>query len=273
MADFPTSVSTWTNKTDGIDFPEADDVNQPNNEVIAIQNYLIEAPTEKTVASGVLTVTKSRHKVQPQSGTADDIDTISGMPENSMLFLYASDAGTDTLTFKHGTGNLSCFGAADIELSEGFVICFYSSGTVYVAGGGGGAATNPTYSVSAIIQSGTISTGDGKVYVGPMPSNLAGTNLVACYTSILTTSSSGAPTFMLARGRQASSTDAFSYSDMLSTAITIDAGEYSSSDAATPPVINTSFDDILAGDFIRVDCDVSGTGAQNAFIRLEFQSP
>jgi hypothetical protein len=64
MADFPTSVSSWTDKTDGIDFPEAEDVNQPNNEVIAIQNWLLTGGGSNqtpyrisvTVASNNLTV-------------------------------------------------------------------------------------------------------------------------------------------------------------------------------------------------------------------------
>jgi hypothetical protein len=54
------------------------------------------------------------------------------MPSNSELILYASDKGTDTLTFKHGTGNLSCSGGADITLSQGYVKCFYDGTTVYV---------------------------------------------------------------------------------------------------------------------------------------------
>jgi hypothetical protein len=97
---------------------------------------LFEAVTEKTVASGVLTVDQNSHKVQPQSGTTDDIDTISGMKANTTVYLWPSDAGTDTLTFKHGVDNLSCFGGVDIPLVDGFVICHYDGTTVFVNGGG-----------------------------------------------------------------------------------------------------------------------------------------
>ena len=90
--------------------------------------------TEVTVATGVLTVTLNSHKVQPESGTADDIDTISGMKTDTTLFLWPTDEGTDTLTFKHGTGNLSCLGATDLALGDGMVICHYDGTTVYVLG-------------------------------------------------------------------------------------------------------------------------------------------
>lgn len=94
--------------------------------------------TEKTVSGGVLTVDQNSHSVQPESGTSDEIDTISGMSDNTEVILFAADAGTDTLVFKHNAGNISCFGGVDIELSEGFVIGFYDGTTVYLAGGGGG---------------------------------------------------------------------------------------------------------------------------------------
>lgn len=112
--------------------------NQLKRAILAIEGYLIDAPTEKTVSSGELTVTSSRHKVQPESGTSDDIDTISGMSDNSILVMYVSDAGTDTLTLKHGTGNLSCPGGADVSISTGYITCFKSGSTVFVSGGGGG---------------------------------------------------------------------------------------------------------------------------------------
>lgn len=104
-------------------------------------SFLRDTSSEVTVSSGVLTVTKSRHKVQPESGTADDIDTISGIASDTFLILFASDKGTDTLTLKHGTGNISCEGGSDVDFSSGFVIVYYDGTTVYVLGGGGGSST------------------------------------------------------------------------------------------------------------------------------------
>lgn len=121
----------------------------PANAVIATQlsdlyKSAYKAATEKTVSSGVLTVDQSSHTVQPETGTSDDINTISGMKAHTFLVLYAADEGTDTLTFKHGTGNLSCFGAADVALSHGLVVCYYDGTVVYVSGGGGKQSQNDT---------------------------------------------------------------------------------------------------------------------------------
>lgn len=114
---------------------DAGAMNNIEDAIDAIDTLLRTAATEKTVSGGVLTVDLARHKVQPQSATADDIDTISGIEADTLVILFASDPGTDTLTFKHGTGNLSCFGGSDIALSEGFVVGYYDGTTVYLAGG------------------------------------------------------------------------------------------------------------------------------------------
>ena len=110
------------------------DQSMGDNALTGIKKTVFTAATEKTVSSGTLTVDQGVHKVQPESGTADDIATISGMTANSSMTLFVSDAGTDTLTLKHGTGNISCFTGADIELSTGFVLCYYDGTTVYVSG-------------------------------------------------------------------------------------------------------------------------------------------
>ena len=96
--------------------------------------------TELTVAGGVLTCVQSAHKIQPEGGVADAIDTINGLAAGSIAALYVTDEGVDTITFKHGTGNISCIGGTDVAVSEGSVLA-YSDGTlVYLVGGGGGAA-------------------------------------------------------------------------------------------------------------------------------------
>jgi hypothetical protein len=124
-----------------------------------------------------------------------------------------------------------------------------------------------------VVEVGTaLTTGDGKAYMR-IPATLNGMNLVMCSAAITTTSSSGNPTFMIARGRQSSPTSAHSYVDMLSTPITIDATEYDSKDATTPVVINTSNDDVTMGDLIRIDIDGIGTGSAGLIITTTFQLP
>jgi len=106
---------------------------------MTIKDFLREAATELTIASDAITLTQLNHKLQPQSGTSDDLSTISGTTAGQSGVLYASDYGTDTITIKHDVGNILCMGAADITLSHGCVF-WYSDGTkVFISGGGGGA--------------------------------------------------------------------------------------------------------------------------------------
>lgn len=49
------------------------------------------------------------------------------------------------------------------------------------------------------------------------------------------------------------------------------AAETSSYTAATAPVINTSNDDVLTGDFLRVDIDGAGTGAKGLIVMVTLQ--
>lgn len=104
-----------------------------------------------------------------------------------------------------------------------------------------------------------LTTGDGKAYI-PVPAELAGMNIVDLHAVVLAPSTSGTIDVQIARGRQASAGAAHTFVDILSTKITIDANEYSSKDAATQPVINTSNDDVSEGDVWRIDIDSVGTG-------------
>lgn len=114
----------------------------------------------------------------------------------------------------------------------------------------------------------TVTTGDGAAYLGPVPSTLNGFNLVSVQAQVLVASTSGIPTIQIARGRQASSSSAPSFADMLTTKLTIDQDEYNSGDAATAAVIDTSNDDIATGDIFRFDVDVAGTGATGLWVTL-----
>ena len=110
---------------------------------MTIKDFLREAATELTISSDAITLTQLNHKLQPQSGTSDNLSTINGTTAGQSGVLYASDYGTDTITIKHNVGNILCMGAADITLSHGCVF-WYSDGTkVYISGGGGVAANAP----------------------------------------------------------------------------------------------------------------------------------
>ena len=112
-----------------------------------------------------------------------------------------------------------------------------------------------------------ITTGDGKAGF-MVPTKLNGWNLIRANAGLLgAQSTSGLPTVQIRRVRSGSA------ADMLTTKITIDANESTSHTAATPPVIDTSNDDVQTGDLIYVDVDVAGTGAKGLIVNLSFQAP
>lgn len=109
-----------------------------------------------------------------------------------------------------------------------------------------------------------ITTGDGKAYF-TVPTTLNGYNLIRAHAALTTVSSSGTPTIQIANV-----TDSV---DMLSTRITIDISELTSFTAAAAAVIDTTKDDVVTGDLLRVDVDVAGTGAKGLMVILAFQLP
>lgn len=112
--------------------------------------------------------------------------------------------------------------------------------------------------------------GNGRIYF-PVPPELNGAVLVNAQAYCMTPSTSGTPTVQLARGRRGTPTSAPTWVDMLSTAITIDVGEYSSTDDATQRVINTANDDVATRDVIRIDIDGAGTGTKGLDVSMVFR--
>lgn len=106
----------------------------------------LDTPTTLTISGGAVTVTTDNHVINAQSGNADDLDTISGSTNYQVLVLRAS-AG-DTITVKHGTGNIYLNGETDFVMSgRAHLLLFYtgsywtdfgSSGTGTGGEGGGG---------------------------------------------------------------------------------------------------------------------------------------
>jgi len=101
-------------------------------------------PTTLTIASGVVTVVYGFHIIAAQTGTTDDLDTITlgygdltvaGTTYRPQLAIKA-DSG-DTITVKHGTGNISLPGAYDIALSGDTVLFLIYDGTNWNANSGG----------------------------------------------------------------------------------------------------------------------------------------
>jgi hypothetical protein len=61
--------------------------------------------------------------------------------------------------------------------------------------------------------------------------------------------------------------------DVLSTKLTIDSGETSSLTAATPPVIDTTKDDVATDDVFAIDVDVAGTNTFFMYVLVGLTKP
>jgi len=97
-----------------------------------------------------------------------------------------------------------------------------------------------------------------------VPTLLDGMDLTEVAVAVYAASTAGLPTFGVYN-----ITDS---QNMCNTNITIDANELTSYTAALPAVIDTSHDDVVTGDQIRLDCNVAGTGTEGWDIFLTFEN-
>lgn len=94
--------------------------------------------TIKTITSGAITITQLYHSAAAESGTTDDLDTISidtaalkttdGGNTFRPFVVIRADTG-DTITVKHGTGNIYLNNAADYALSGNKQLLLFYDGT------------------------------------------------------------------------------------------------------------------------------------------------
>ncbi len=107
--------------------------------------------------------------------------------------------------------------------------------------------------------------GDGKAYFN-IPSSAAGMDLVEVHAHVITAGTTGTTDIQIHNLTSAV--------DMLSTKLTVDSAETSSSTAATAAVINGANDDVIANELIRIDIDaISTTPAQGLVVTLVFRLP
>lgn len=107
-----------------------------------------------------------------------------------------------------------------------------------------------------------MSTGDNKT-IFHVTANLDNATLVEVVAMVSTVSSSSVLTVQVRNVTAAV--------DMLSTAITIDANEFNSTTAATPPVINSANSTVNTNDRIAIDVDGIGTNARGLTVELGFK--
>jgi hypothetical protein len=149
---------------------------------------------------------------------------------------------------------------------------FDASGRIVDSGVAAPAALNKVVQIEVFGPGVTTATGDGKAFFR-VPSSLNGTNLVVVTANVLTAGTTGTINVDIARCAAAATGNVCSgtVADMLSTNLTIDSGENSSSNAAAAAVIDTANDDVATGQIIRIDVDgVHTTPALGLLVNLEF---
>lgn len=217
------------------------------------------AGTAATVAVGsVTTGTAGSTATVTNSGTSsaavldftiprgDKGDTGSQGPQGAT----GPEGGTSTLTTKGDllTRTTSAVARQAVGTTDGHVLKVAAAETTGLLWQG----QSEVIVVAISDETTAITTGNAKVTFR-MPFAMT---LTAVRASLSTASSSGLPTFDINEGGVS----------ILSTKITIDANELTSTTAATPPVIS---DTALADDAeITVDVDVAGTGAKGAKVYL-----
>lgn len=216
-------------------------------------------------AANVLTLASGDDLRLVSAGT----DTTSVTRNTGSQTLTDKDISSTTNTYR--AASTTVVGAAELATTAETDTGTDTTRVVTPDGLSGSVYGTKVASIYVIDAATTVTTGDGKAYLR-IPTSLNGMDLVSCGASVITTSSSGNPTVQLARGRQANATTAHAFTDMLSTKLTIDATEYDSKDA-TAFAIDTSNDDVLTGDLIRVDVDVAGTGTKGLIVTLSFRTP
>jgi hypothetical protein len=137
----------------------------------------LKSATTVTIAAGVLIPTQALTIVAAQSGTTDDLDTISltgftSLTDSTNTFrpmvILLADSG-DTITVKDGTGNIQLNANADFSLTGNAQLLLIYNGTNWTdvsAGGGGGSGT---------VTSVGVSTDASYLTVGSSPVTTAGT--------------------------------------------------------------------------------------------------
>jgi hypothetical protein len=118
-------------------------INALLNGTQAIDRLLFEAAETLTIAAGVITApTKLLVKVAAESGTTDDLVTITA--SNNRLAIFFADAG-DTITFKHGSDNITLGGSDVAFTGNAFAIGCCIGGQWSLVTSIGGAPAAATY--------------------------------------------------------------------------------------------------------------------------------
>lgn len=109
-----------------------------------------------------------------------------------------------------------------------------------------------------------LSVGDGQAYFF-IPSILSGMYLQEVHARVTTASTSGIISVMLTKANPGSGDV-----DLLTTALTIDATEYTSKTAATAEIIDSAVSSVILDDVYRIDINSAGADAKGLIVTLIF---
>ena len=176
------------------------------------------------------------------------------------------------LTMTHHATNLDLPGEANITTAAGDVATFQSTASntvqcINYTRADGTAVVSATETVQAVVFefATDTETGNGKYYFH-IPASMNGMNLVTVHAEVITAGTTNTTNIQIHNATDGQ--------DMLSTGLTIDSTETGSDTAATPAVINASYDDVATNDVIRIDVDqVSSTAAKGLLVTMEFRLP
>lgn len=224
----------------------------------AIVELVLDVDTVKSITDGFL-VGHNADGTHNVSGTL----AIAGTASTSAEVRLAED--TD-----NGTNYIGLKAPASVGTSKTFVLpdADGSANQVLKTDGSATLKWGSVDSKSVIIQvvnaTAFLSTGDGKAYF-TVPEELNGMNLTAVHARVITAGTTNTTDIQIANV-----TDAV---DMLSTKLTINSTE-TGSDTGTPAVIDTTKDDVVTNDLLRIDIDaVSTTAPKGLIVRLRFALP
>ncbi len=112
------------------------DIKATAGDIILSAGFLnLGARTTKTIASGVITPTTTRTVMTPQSGTTDDLDTVTAGTEGDVIILYGSSG--NTITVKEAVDNILLKGAVDYSMGiwDSLTLCLRGSFWTEIARG------------------------------------------------------------------------------------------------------------------------------------------
>lgn len=102
--------------------------------LLKLTTLALAAAEDVTIASGVATITQGVVNLIGQGVAADDLDTLTlatSINVETYLHFVVLEADADTITVKHGTGNILLNAAGDFSLTSSKALLLWFDGTNY----------------------------------------------------------------------------------------------------------------------------------------------